>query len=407
MQTDPGTNTSYLTKLPVVLGLLALCIVSAAMGKTGMALLLAFLFALTGASWLWARFAMRQVECEVSAPHGGVFPGGRIRIVRTVRNRKGLPLLWAEIREDCTLEDPALPAPDRIFERRTVEADADERETRTVISYARLYALGMVRPWRTVRIGDEWEARRRGVMELGATEVRSGDGFGLSVATARFAAHASRRVTVFPCLADVDAAPILKDIWEARAGAAGALTDHTLVKSVRDYLPGDAAREINMRMLARGQGLKTNLYEIVAPQAVLFVLDAASWRAAPAEDFERALSVLATLLVRLTEKGMAVSLLAPASAWFPETLTAASAGEEARLTMLELLAAASAQGAVFSRQAPLPADEPGRVYYVASDADAATSPWLCGAFPAHKLRFLIVDPAAAGSAGAAAGYRIR
>ena len=193
---------------------------------------------------------------------------------------------------------------------------------------------------------------------------------------------------VYPQLAHASAAGILNDIWDTRSETDGYLKDRTVIKSVRDYLPGDAARDVNMRLLARGQTLKTNVFETVTPDTVLFVLDTGSFRKSSSEIFERALSIVAALIDELTKRGVQAALMTPASKWSPETCTPPSALERDRYRMFELLAAASLNDEDFTEGPPLPTDEPGRIYIVCAAADRLTIRLGAYPFPEHKTMCL-------------------
>jgi uncharacterized protein (DUF58 family) len=392
MQTNNGVESSYLVKPPVIVLWLVFCVIAAVFEKTGIALLFAFLFLLTGSSWLWARASMKQVEFVLKAD-AGVFPGQKVVVTRMIRNRKSLPLLWAEVHEPCALSDCAVSPAGVVVERRELVAPEETGQNSWTVVYERLYNFSVIRPWRSVRHEEEWDAVRRGILELGSSEVRSGDGFGMCVSAVRYTPTQPKRITVFPQLVDVSVGAVLHDIWDARSAAGGYLTDRTLLRSVRDSVPGDAAKDINMRLLARGQGFKTNLHEIVTPDTVLFILDAASFRDAEEECFEQSVSVLASLIVRLTEHGLAVSLMTPQSKWFPQTRTEPGEGDGARLLMLGLLAGASRQDAPFSelseRRGQDAENEPGRVYYVALGEEAVTSFFVTDQYPAHKTQLLL------------------
>jgi len=251
--------------------------------------------------------------------------------------------------------------------------------------YERRYTLSLVKWRQSVYFKDEWMAERRGIMEISSLALRSGDGFGLCAVGKVYTFDEPRRIVIYPRLASVSVWGILNDMWDTRSENDGYLKDRTVIKSVRDYLPGDPARDVNMRLLARGQTLKTNVFETVTPDTILFVLDVGSFRHHQSEVFERALSVTAALIDALIKGGISVSLMTPASKWFPETCTAPSTQDRDLYQMFELLAAAAQDDAAFTAAAPLPIAEPGRIYIIGGDPDSLTVPPGLFQFPENKL----------------------
>lgn len=82
-----------------------------------------------------------------------------------------------------------------------------------------------------------------------------------------------------------------------------------MIRNVRAYQPGDNARSLNFRLMARGQGAMVNIYEKISPRRAAFLLDGASFAGLPPEDFESALEILGSLAAQLMEEEVAVSLL--------------------------------------------------------------------------------------------------
>ncbi|MDR0851501.1 MAG: DUF58 domain-containing protein [Clostridiales Family XIII bacterium] len=387
MRNDSGVDSSYLVN-PIAIGAyLISCVATAIYHQTTASVFLGFIFLLTLASYLWAKYALKHVDYDLETAAAGIFPGQKFSVIRTIRNQKMLPLIWMEIVEPCLITDPAMPD-ESFIAVRTVRK---EQTTIEVKIYERFYTLSLIKWHQSVRFQDEWEAKRRGITQIKASELRSGDGFGLCVKRKQFEFQTPKRITVFPELTAVSVDRIINDMWDTRSASGGFLKDKTIIKSVRDYLPGDPARDINMRLLARGGTLKINTYEIVTPDSVRFILDAASFRNSEADDFEHTLSVIASLIVGLTKRGIATSLMTPASAWFPETCTVPSAGLQAQFAMLELLSAVSPEDVPISDTPDTGKDVPGRIYFVAASLACATSLQVLEQYPEHKTQLLLLD----------------
>jgi len=386
--TNSRVDSSILAKPAAIAIWLAICILATMFNQTVFGVFAGFVFLLTLSSLLWARASLKNVDIELTIGQIGMFPGQAFTVTRIVRNRKALPLLWAEIREPCGEDDPASPLADVIV-CNEVLVDQEEGSANSYKvykkEYERLYTLSFVRWRQSVFFKDEWQATRRGIMETGTVQLRSGDGFGLCAEGKTYTFSVPKRIVIYPRFAPVSALGILNDMWDTRSENDGYLKDRTVIKSVRDYQPGDAARDVNMRLLARGQTLMTNVFETVTPDTILFVLDSGSFCDRAPDVFERSLSVLASLIDELTRRGIRISLMTPASKWFPETCTVPSSLDRDRYQMLELLAAAARDDAPLTAAAQLPTDEPGRIYIVCADIDNLTVPPAVSLFPEHKV----------------------
>jgi len=363
-----------------------MCIWATLYHHTVPAVFAGFFFALTLCSFLWGRLALRGLGYSIAVPKSGIFPGQNITITRTVHNGKLLPLLWLELLEPCAPNGCLLPDSKLIVTNPSIPEDRPDDIWRCQ------YSFSLLKWHQTLTFSDIWQAERRGIHRVGEVTIRSGDGFGLCAASNTIMLPAARYVVVYPRLTDVSIEAILNDMWDSRSRSQGRLEDITLLKSIRNYTPRDPARRINQRLLARGQGLKVNQYEQVTPSDVLFMLDVASFAGADAEHLECVLSILASLITGLSRRGINVGLVAPRSAYFPQTYSRPSSGEGELVSMLELLSAASASDAAIDTTMEYISPELlGQTYYVALSEKAATSLQALAGFPAHKTQLLVLE----------------
>ena len=137
----------------------------------------------------------------------------------------------------------------------------------------------------------------------------SGDGLCLCVREKEIPLPRPVTLAVFPRLVPVSTRWFLRNSWELETGARGFQDDRTVIRNVRAYQPGDNARSLNFRLMARGQGAMVNIYEKISPRRAAFLLDGASFAGLPPEDFESALEILGSLAAQLMEEEVAVSLL--------------------------------------------------------------------------------------------------
>jgi len=348
---------------PIFIALcLVCCAASAFLGKTVLTIFCGFVFTLLLCSYFWGRLSIKKLTYSVNIPASGVFPGQSVQIKRTLSNNKLLPLTWLEL-----------------FEMGE--------------NHSSFYTFSLLKWYQTLAFNDEWTAKKRGIHKISLVTLRSGDGFGLSSQLKRITQEPEGRIAVYPELLDVSVEKILNDIWDTRSASFGYLEDVTLVKSVRDYSPGDPAKRINHRQLAGGHGLVVNMYEVVSPNSVLFVLDTASFSGQPDENLEYALSVAASLVTGLSLRGIRVGLLAPASKHFEQTCVLPSSGEAYLARMLELMAGAGKEDAALTAIDNYPAPElVGQVYYITYSERLSTSLSVLAPFPAHKTQVLAFFP---------------
>ena len=384
---NKGVESSYLTRPVALIIWLGLCIVCVMFEKTQLALFLGFVLILTSISYFWAKFALKNVDLVRHSDRYGVFPGQTFSVSRTIVNKKALPLIWVEIHESCDLNEPAGPRPEFIISHQINVGD----EKNVINVYERLYTISLVHWFGKVTFPDEWTAHNRGIMRLGRADVRSGDGFGLTSVGKTFDFENDDRIVVFPTLYDVSVSSIVNDMWDTRSRTTGYLEDRSVIRSIRDYQAGDPVRNINMRLLARGQSLKSNVFEIVTPDTILFILDSGSFNNTPNPIFEDMLSVTASLIDALSRRGIAVALFTPASAWYAETCTDPSSTESGRYEMFALLAGVSKDDVPINGVPPEWVEETGKIYCVSAGPSRMRSPGLLGFLPEHKVRMLTPD----------------
>ena len=100
---------------------------------------------------------------------------------------------------------------------------------------------------------------------------------------------------MFPRLVPVSTRWFLRNSWELETGARGFQDDRTVIRNVRAYQPGDNARSLNFRLMARGQGAMVNIYEKISPAGPRSCWTVPPFAGLPPEDFESALEILGSL----------------------------------------------------------------------------------------------------------------
>ncbi len=335
---QPGSNFVSLFGLGA-LGVLILVAAYFDMPRLEGFLLLCFVLCL--GAWLWAKFALRRVEVDIPCGDVCAFPGQSLELDARVHNKKLLPLIWLDL---ClpTAQSPCLgPHPEDM---------AGEEEQQSLDLKA---AFLWVMPHQSIKWTQRAMALRRGVCCVKSVSLVSGDGFGLSAKSRRVELEAPLRFVVYPQLLDVEAGPILNNMSEMEAAKNGFYTDRTLLATTRAYREGDPYKNINWRLLARSDEVQVNVYEKLTMHRVCFVPDMYSFtymgeveegtqrvkrRLVDTEALERMFSLVASLIMRLNEKGVLCSLVLPGGEGLEERLVIPESAEGQVMELLTALA---------------------------------------------------------------------
>lgn len=198
-----------------------------------------------GASWLWARYSLDNVEYSRSLSSERLFSGETVTMNFSVINRKLLPLAWLDVEDQVgdklkVLERDILPSgiPGVDVLRITTSARWYERITWTI----------------------EIECPTRGYHALGPVTLRSGDLFGFF--TRRETIPNEAHLTVYPRLVSLDDVSIpARHLFGDQRIRRQIITDPSRTAGVRDYRPEDSIRFINWKATARVQSLQTKVFE--------------------------------------------------------------------------------------------------------------------------------------------------
>ena len=256
--------------------------------------------AVAAAARLWARHVLDGVNAALQAERSCVFPGEPCPLRVTLDNPKWLPLVWLTVR--FPLEPGGALRPEHRWE--TVELPEGGVQ-KPYYEKNVSFLLGHQRMSYTSRL----QAEHRGLLSFDRIRLLSGDGLCLCVREKEIPLPRPVTLAVFPRLVPVSTRWFLRNSWELETGARGFQDDRTVIRNVRAYQPGDNARSLNFRLMARGQGAMVNIYEKISPRRAAFLLDGASFAGLPPEDFESALEILGSLAAQLMEEEVAVSLL--------------------------------------------------------------------------------------------------
>lgn len=376
-----STRSSTLVSLP------ALCLfaiggaLAAFYGQRLLAAVLLWLALLAGVSRWWAFLTAKKLSVAVSSSSTGLFPGEETILNVQIHNEKLLPVVWMELFFPLSKRLCIVPEDTREPEEWEQRDLMEESASPLLVGEKRVPFL----LWYESRsLSLRWTARRRGIYSLEGWRLYTGDGLGLTQIQCPIAGTQGRRLVVYPAKVDVSTEIFLRNLWNAQTGSRGVMEDVTVIRSTRDYLPTDPVKHINWRLAARGLPLSVNVYEDILPRGAHFLFDGESFGGPGQhwEEMEEALSILASLLLRLADvrigcglslcggaSGPAVNFFAPADTG---SLLCALAGYEPMENKWdEERRAILPQKSVFLEPPILEnAGQAGRFYYIAYDTQS-------------------------------------
>ena len=197
------------------------------------------------------------VNAALQAERSCVFPGEPCPLRVTLDNPKWLPLVWLTVR--FPLEPGGALRPEHRWE--TVELPEGGVQ-KPYYEKNVSFLLGHQRMSYTSRL----QAEHRGLLSFDRIRLLSGDGLCLCVREKEIPLPRPVTLAVFPRLVPVSTRWFLRNSWELETGARGFQDDRTVIRNVRAYQPGDNARSLNFRLMARGQGAMVNIYEKISPR---------------------------------------------------------------------------------------------------------------------------------------------
>jgi uncharacterized protein (DUF58 family) len=231
-------------------------------------------------SYLWSRTSLNGVTCKITLNRKRLFSGQRLKLgIRTI-NTKILPILF---KADLFIPGSvaASSAGHWISEEKGLLWFQQSVFTR------------------------EFFPNRRGVFDLGPPRIRGGDLFGF------FFKHQSMQdcfeVIVYPKIVNIRSLTVPKREFFGIPGTKSPVEDPVFVFGTRDYQPGRPARRIHWKASARHNRLQEKLCEPAEQEKVLLILDVDGFdNKGTEEDFERTLEVIASLVLQMDRRHIAV-----------------------------------------------------------------------------------------------------
>ncbi len=260
---------------------------------------------------------LRGLSFEIDIPEG-LFAGDRTELSIRAHNKKGLPSFSIKLVSALTDEE--------FYFKRVPKNSSSE-------------------------ISREVAFPRRGIYDLRDLKVRTSFPFIFFVLTRRVPFQ--KKVIVYPELIEMEG-PSVEDLLSVTSRAALKAPTGDYPQSIRAYIQGDPMRHIHWKATAKLQALMVKEFYRERPEEITIVLDNSA--SSSEEDFERAVSICATLLVRISELEIAFRLLSCDKA-FPF-----GSGRTHLLAQLDYLAGVKKAG---QPRCPLKEEDQGPVILVA------------------------------------------
>ena len=281
--TDRALASLFL--IPFMLALVGLLLFLALInGQRDLTVLSLILLGVAGGAKLWTRSSLTGIKSSIGIDKRRVFPGGKLILKATVENKKILPV-WVQAR---------MP----------INGLAHGASTDTAVKAE----AGLL--WYQ-RVDFRWElaALRRGIYHIGPLGITSGDLFGFFPKAKEMAETLD--VVVYPRLVPLKGSSLPRRDFFGIPGAESPVQDPIYILGTRDYQHGRPAKTIHWKATARHHKLQEKIFEPSAQEKILLVVDVGTFaQRGAAEAFERMLEAVASMAVRLAERGCAVGLVA-------------------------------------------------------------------------------------------------
>ncbi len=262
------------------------------------------LFGTGGASRLWARISLEDVEYRRELAESRAFVGETVRLRLHLSNAKFLPVPWVEVREQ-------LP--------RNLPISGGRPRPSGIPRVAYLFRNTSLGRHERLEWPLELHPQERGYYRIGPTRLRSGDLFGFFEREEYVPQQ--DHIVVYPQTYPLpDFGFSSARPFGERRGGVRIFEDPSRVIGVRDYMAGDPLKRVDWNATARVGRLQSKLYEPSRTQATVIALNITTmertWQGFDPVLLERGVSVAASLAQQVFDSGSALGLIANGS--FPD-----------------------------------------------------------------------------------------
>jgi uncharacterized protein (DUF58 family) len=250
----------------------------------------------------WKRASLVGVTYERSFDRDHVFPGERVRMTMTFKNRKPLPLSWLQFRDEI----PYAPE-----DADGISIMASEIKGSYILENT-LSMNGFERTERHVNL----RFPKRGFYHLGPVQYLSGDIFTLF--TIEREHNYLDTIVVYPQVWPLEELELpAKELFGDVKVDKSLFTDPIRTGGIRDYQPQDRFRDVHWKATARRNELQTKVYDPTSGMNVVTFLNVATypkhWMGFEPKLLERAVSVTASIASYAAEQKWGIGVFANGS----------------------------------------------------------------------------------------------
>ena len=280
------------------------------LGLNALAVFLMFIFLTCLVSRIWGNMAIRNVSVALDAQSVRLFQGNKTELTYTVTNNKFMPLIWLEVIQK--LPKSKCLWPEHEYDVYEIDRKEESYLPKELVSKKKFTFIlwHQTLSWTTI-----WEARRRGIYQVGRLRLVSGDGLGMAQKQTTCRPETQPVFVVYPRIQPVNIEMFLRSISNYLTGSKGYMDDQSVIKGSREYRITDSWKHINWRMAAREQKLQVNMFETVLPKSAHFIIDGESFQDLSPEfdELEETLSIIASVILRLNDENMECGISLPRS----------------------------------------------------------------------------------------------
>jgi uncharacterized protein (DUF58 family) len=262
----------------------ALLFIALLYGQRDLTVLTLLVLGVISGARLWARMSLSGIKYRLRIDKQKVFPGEKLTLKLSAENAKFLPI-WLEMKVPIGS---------------LLQHSSGERvltKESSLLWYQRTHF--------------EWDltAERRGVYQIGPLHILAGDLFSFFSKHKR--AEEFHSIIVYPRLVSLKSFSLPRRDFFGVPRAKSPVQDPIYILGTRDYQHGQPSKYIHWKASARHNRLQEKVFESTQQEKVLLVVNVDPFaRCKAEEDFERTLEIVASLAVRLDQRGHSVGLVA-------------------------------------------------------------------------------------------------
>lgn len=277
---------------------------------------------------IFGRFNLKRLEYRRYFSRPRVFEGESLEMVEVLRNRKPLPVPWLRIESRIS---PFLRFTGRQGDERSISADQYHR------------SLFFLPPFSQIVRRHSVKCLKRGQYQVSSAAITAGDLFALSRKSRQVDLNC--QVTVYPRLLEQEF-DLPSSRWQGDVTVRRFIQpDPFLVAGIRDYMPGDAMRDVHWAATARTGSLKVKQRDYTADPRLMVLLNVQmteeQWgdlMEYEQEIIEQGIRLAATLCVKAVECGMETGFGCNGSLENQSVLVPARNGRDQIETLLTVMA---------------------------------------------------------------------